>query len=94
MRSVNGIEISQYSLSLSEYPHFQGLRERELRFNRYQINELVYDLFLGALRGIVICYSNGEKPALVVKEITDDPYYSGPNLQVIEVSDIQKRLGQ
>lgn len=93
MRTINGDEQESLPISLSEYPHFQLFRERELRFNRYLIDRRVYDLFLGALRGIVICYSIAEPP-LQVKEITNDPFYSGPNLQTLSVEDIQKRLGQ
>jgi CYTH domain-containing protein len=99
--------ITNVYLTEAEYHHFETLEAKILKKKRYQYSlpnfPLSIDVFEGRHQGLILAEMEVEKktdvdelvlPAFVLKDVTEDPFFSGGNLATMTEEEFRQGLLQ
>ena len=99
--------ITNVYLTEAEYNHFEALEAKVLKKRRYPYSlpnySLSIDVFEGRHQGLILAELELEKkaeadefvlPSFVLKDVTDDPFFTGGNLVTMTEEEFRKGLSQ
>ena len=99
--------ITNMYLTEAEYNHFEALEAKILKKKRYQYSlpsfSLSIDVFEGRHQGLILAEMEVEKkaelddlalPSFVLKEVTEDPFFTGGNLVTMTNEEFRQGLSQ
>src|SRR6266540_6909981 len=99
--------ITNMYLTEAEYNHFEALEAKILKKKRYQYTmqnySLSIDVFEGRHQGLILAEMELENkaeanafvlPSFVLKDVTDDPFFTGGNLVTMTDEEFKQRLSQ
>ena len=99
--------ITNVYLSEAEYNHFEALEAKILKKRRYpyrvQNHSLSIDVFEGRHQGLILAEMEFENtaevsefvlPSFVLKDVTDDPFFTGGNLVTMMDEEFKQGLSQ
>ncbi|HET8564755.1 MAG TPA: hypothetical protein VFM35_12850 [Candidatus Binatia bacterium] len=99
--------ITNVYLTEAEYNHFEVLEAKILKKKRYpytvQNHSLSIDVFEGRHQGLILAEMEVEKkagvdelalPSFVLKEVTEDPFFTGGNLVTMTDEEFRQGLSQ
>jgi len=99
--------ITNMYLTEAEYNHFEALEAKVLKKKRYPYSlpsfSLSIDVFEGRHQGLILAEMEVEKkagvdelalPSFVLKEVTEDPFFTGGNLVTMTDEEFRQGLSQ
>jgi CYTH domain-containing protein len=94
-------------LTEAEYNHFEALEAKVLKKKRYQYSlpnfSLSIDVFEGRHQGLILAEMEVENkagvdelalPSFVLKDVTEDPFFTGGNLVAMTDEEFKQGLSQ